>query len=131
MCQCEAYTDGEECTDIVSSVTSGISRVCSGFENTLVAYPSTLTFTNDSVTIDGECVTVQGRFRSILYYHTDEVPPLSSVFWFDPITEDTLVARNVNGAVVGIIVSYGTAIMMETDTGATLTNVKARALKGF
>jgi len=131
LCQCSYYNTDDvtnsTCNPLSETsltVLSGVSLICTGFTNTLSSYPATFNFPSNSVSIDGECVTVESRFRSLLYYHTDEVPPLSSIFWFDPITPDTLVAKNENGAEVGVIVSQGTTIDTSGDSGASLTNVQ-------
>lgn len=125
LCQCDTFYDSNaSCENADTTVPSGVSLVCSGFENTLTSLPAVFTFYNNSVSIDGECVSVEARYRSLLFYHTDEVPPLSSVFWFDPRTEDTLVAKNTHNAVVGVLGSSGTKIITKSESGATLGGVK-------
>lgn len=130
MCQCDNFK-GSACDEInsdksIPAVNSGVSLVCSGFESKLTSFPSTWTFYSDSVTQHGECVKVESEFRSLLYYHSGDVPPLSSVFWFEPKTNDTLITKNENGAVVGVLASCGTNIRIRDNDKrpAILNNVK-------
>eukprot|EP01126_Amoeba_proteus_P050516 TRINITY_DN5978_c0_g1_i8.p1 TRINITY_DN5978_c0_g1~~TRINITY_DN5978_c0_g1_i8.p1 ORF type:complete len:749 (+),score=83.36 TRINITY_DN5978_c0_g1_i8:327-2249(+) len=125
LCQCQNFSSElDESCSIYSSVTGGLVRVCYGYSNTMTVLPGIFEFSNTSISAPTECADVKGSYRSNLYYHTTIIPPLSSVFWLNPRTDDTLVCVNKNDAFVGVLISDGVLVNVEVNEGVSVNNVQ-------